>query len=60
MTINPDVYRRAMFLLGESYATLDYIHKHVELPDEIKEYINEQLNEVAIFTSHITEEENEY
>lgn len=55
--VNQDIYKRALFLLGESYATLDYIYNNIKLPDGVKEYINNQLNEIAVFTSHVNSEE---
>ena len=57
--INPDIYHKLLHLLGENAAVLNWILGNVKLDKGMQEYINNQLNEIALFINFMKEERGE-
>jgi hypothetical protein len=58
--MTPELMTRVVHLLGEGKAIVDYLYQHQkEISDEMKEYMNNWLNEVVLLTDTINDQEQD-
>jgi hypothetical protein len=58
--MTPELMVRVVHLLGEGKTIIDYLYQHQkEISGEMKEYMNNWLNEVVLLTDTINDQEQD-